>query len=365
MEQMELNQFVIQGESNVHILTPGYRFDLTRNGDADGSYVLTSAEHTAYEGGFQSEDDIGRNNYANKFDAIPFDLAYRPARTAEKPHVWGCQTAVVVGPSGEEIYVDKYGRVKVHFHWDRENRRDQSSSCWIRVATLWSGQNWGTIHLPRVGQEVVVDFLEGDPDRPIIMGSVYNAANMPPYTLPANKTQSGIITESSQGGNGYNQIRFEDKKGSEEVRIHAQKDMNTTVENNETLEVKKDRKITVKADNQTTVGNNMNLTVQADRTTKIDGKDALTVQKDSSATVLGSESRTIAKSRTAKIASSDTLTVGGSISITAGGGLTITAPKITLNAAMVQVSGVVQCANLIASAGVVSPVYSPGAGNMM
>ena len=365
MEQMELNQFVIQGESNVHILTPGYRFDLTRNADADGSYVLTSVEHTAYEGGFQSGDDIGQNQYSNKFNAIPFDLAYRPPHTADKPHVWGCQTAVVVGPSGEEIYVDKYGRVKVHFHWDRENQRDQSSSCWIRVATPWAGQNWGAIHLPRIGQEVVVDFLEGDPDRPIIMGSVYNAANMPPYTLPANKTQSGIITESSQGGNGCNQIRFEDKHGSEEMLIHAQKDMNTTVENNVTLEVKNNRKANIKADDQTTVGKKMNLTVQADRTTKINGKDSVTVNKDSSVTVLGSESCTIAKSRSTKVASSDTLTVGGSISITAAGGLTITAPKITLNAGMVQVSGAVQCVNLIASAGVVSPVYTPGAGNTM
>jgi type VI secretion system secreted protein VgrG len=199
MEQIEMSQFVIQGESNVFHLTPGYRFSLTNHPHAEGSYVLTSITHTASEGGFHSSEEVGQNHYANSFRSIPFSLAYRPSQVAAKPHVWGCQTAVVVGPSGEEIYTDKYGRVKVKFHWDRDGQRNESSSCWIRVATHWAGHQWGAIHLPRIDQEVVVDFLEGDPDRPIIVGSVYNATNMPPYGLPSNKTQSGIKSESSQG----------------------------------------------------------------------------------------------------------------------------------------------------------------------
>jgi type VI secretion system secreted protein VgrG len=270
----------------------------------------------------------------------------------------------VVGPSGEEIYADKYGRVKVQFHWDREGQHDQSSSCWIRVATHWAGRNWGAVHLPRIGQEVVVDFLEGDPDRPIIVGSVYNAMNMPPYELPANKTQSGIMSDSSPRNGGYNQIRFEDKQGSEEVLIHAQKDMNTTVEHDETIKVKNNRTTSIGMDDKTTVGKNMTLTVQADRTTTVYGKDDETIYQNSTVTVMGSESSTVGMSRSTTITASDTLTAGGSITITASG-LTITAPTIILNAAMVQVTGVVQCTTMMASAGVVSPVYTPGAGNMI
>jgi type VI secretion system secreted protein VgrG len=337
---------------------------LTNHPAAEGSYILTSVTHSASEGGFISGDSIGQNHYANSFRTIPFSLQFRPPQTAAKPRVGGCQTAVVVGPSGEEIYVDKYGRVKVQFHWDREGQHDQSSSCWIRVATHWAGHGWGAIHLPRIGQEVVVDFLEGDPDRPIVVGSLYNATNMPPYGLPANKTQSGIMSDSSLHGGGYNQIRFEDKNGSEEILIHAQKDMNATIEHDETIDVKNNRTASISKDDKTTVGNNMSLTVQGDRTATICGKDSETVLKDSTVAIMGSESRTITMSRNTKITASDSLMAGGSISITASG-LTITAPTIVLNAAMVQVSGVVQCTNMIASAGVVSPVYSPGAGNMM
>jgi type VI secretion system secreted protein VgrG len=372
MEQIEMSQFIIQGESNICQLTPGYRFSLARHPNADGSYTLTSMTHSASEGGFHSAAEIGQHHYANSFRSVPFDMPYRPPRTANKPHIWGCQTAVVVGSSGEEIYTDKYGRVKVQFHWDRDGRRDQSSSCWIRVATHWAGMNWGAIHLPRIGQEVVVDFLEGDPDRPIIVGSVYNAMQAVPYTLPANSTQSGIKSNSSKGGGGCNQIRFEDKKGSEEVLIHAQKDMNTTVENNETLTVKHDETIAVSnnrstnigKDDTTTVGKNMSLTVQADRTATIMGSDSETIMKSSTVTIMSSESRTIGSSRSTTITASDTLSAGGSVTVTASG-VTITAPTIVLNAAVVQVTGIVQCTNLMASAGVVSPAYTPGAGNIL
>jgi type VI secretion system secreted protein VgrG len=371
MEQIEMSQLNIQGESNICHLTPGYRFTLTKHPHADGSYALTSISHSASEGGFHSAAEIGHNHYANSFRSIPFDIPFRPPRTAEKSHIWGCQTAVVVGSSGEEIYTDKYGRVKVQFHWDREGKHDQSSSCWIRVATHWAGAQWGAIHLPRIGQEVVVDFLEGDPDRPIIVGSVYNAMQMAPYGLPANSTQSGIKSNSSKGGGGYNQIRFEDKKGSEEVLVHAQKDMNTTVEHDETLNVKHDETISISHDRTTEVGhddttsidNNMTLTVNNDRSETVMGSDSKTVLKDSTVSITSSETRTIGSSRTTSITASDTLTAGGSVTITASS-LTITAPTIVLNAAMVQVSGVVQCTNMIASAGVVSPVYTPGAGNI-
>lgn len=364
MEQMEMAQFVIQGESNIAHLTPGYRFSLTQHPHAEGSYILTSVTHSAAEGGFHSGMEIGENHYTNSFCSIPFGLPYRPPRETARPRVWGCQTAVVVGPSGEEIYTDKYGRVKVQFHWDREGKRNQSSSCWIRVATHWAGQNWGGIHLPRIGQEVVVDFLEGDPDRPIVVGSVYNAVNMPPYPLPDNKTQSGTMSDSSPRCGGYNQIRFEDMQGSEQVLLHAQKDMDTVVENDQSTEVMNDRSAQIKMNDKTEVGKDMSLTVQKNRTTEVFGDDSETIYGSSTVTIMRDESRTISASRGTKIASSDTLTAGGSVTITAGG-LTINAASITLNAPVVQVTGMVQCTNLIASVGVVSPSYTPGAGNVM
>jgi len=371
IEQIESSQFVIQGESNVPHLTPGFRFTLTKHPHAEGSYVVTGVTHSAFEGGFHSAEDVGQNHYANSFSCIPYSLQFRPPQSAVKPRVWGCQTAVVVGPSGEEIYTDKYGRVKVQFDWDREGRHNESSSCWIRVATHWAGRQWGQIHLPRIGQEVVVDFLEGDPDRPIIVGSVYNATNMPPYALPENKTQSGVISESSQGAGGYNQIRFEDLAGKEEVLIHAQKDMNTQVENDSTLTIGCNETICVANDRATTIGNNDKTRVGGDQTLAvlgnsdrtIGGSDNKTVMQDSTVNIMNSESRNIGSSRSVTIGLSDSLTAGGTISITATG-MTITAPMITLNAGIVQVTGMVQCSNLIASAGVVSPVYSPGAGNI-
>jgi type VI secretion system secreted protein VgrG len=371
MEQMEMSQFVILGESNAYHLTPGYRFALTNHPNAEGSYILTSITHSASEGGFHSSEEAGQNHYANSFRSIPFSLVYRPQQVAVKPHVWGCQTAVVVGPSGEEIYTDKYGRVKVQFHWDREGRNNESSSCWIRVATHWAGQQWGAIHLPRIGQEVVVDFLEGDPDRPLIVGSVYNTDQMPPYALPDNKTQSGIKSDSSPRNGGYNQIRFEDLNGREEILVHAQKDMNTVVENDKTLTVKHDETIevennrttTIQVDDTTTVNGKMSLTVQKDRSATIMGSDSETVYRDSTVNIMGSEKRTVSISRSTNITTSDTLTAGGSISITATG-VTITAPTITLNAGVVQVTGMVQCMNMVASVGVVSPTYTPGAGNI-
>src|SRR5262249_46609799 len=162
--------------------------------------------------------------YENRFSCIPLAVPYRPPQRTPRPFVRGTQTAVVTGPAGEEIFTDKYSRIKVQFHWDRDGKNDENSSCWVRVASTWAGKQWGAIHIPRIGQEVVVDFLEGDPDQPIVVGSVYNAQQMPPFALPANKTQSGIQTRSSLGGGGanFNQIRFEDKAGSEQLHIHAE-----------------------------------------------------------------------------------------------------------------------------------------------
>ena len=408
MERIEAAQFIIRGQSNVYTLIPGYRFTLDRHFNGDGQYVITSLTHAAREGAFASgTEGTGEDHYSNIFTCIPSAIPYRPQRSTPKPHVQGCQTAYVVGPSGEEIYTDQYGRVKVQFHWDRAGANDDKSSCWVRVASFWAGRKWGAIHLPRIGQEVIVDFMEGDPDRPIVVGSVYNAENMPPYQLPDNKTQSTLKSRSSPGGgdNNFNEIRFEDKTGSEEVYFQAEKDLKSLIKNDESREVKHDRKVkignddskevthdlklTVNHDRTATIANNDSETVGKDQTINITGKRTTTIAQDNSETITGAdkltvaqtqtvtiaanESRTTGASRSTKIGASDSTLVGGSVTLTAGGGVTITsggpisitAPMVTITAAMVQCAGVVQCTSLIASAGVVSPVYSPGVGNLI
>lgn len=239
MQEEALPSLLVHAAGGCRQWTSGYKFNLQRHFDADGQYVVTSVQHSARLPAHYRSGDGQGFRYHNSFTCIPSALTYRPPRTTPKPVIHGTQTAVVVGPSGEEIFTDKYGRVKVQFHWDREGKNDANSSCWVRVGSIWAGKQWGAVHIPRVGQEVLVAFQEGDPDQPIIMGSVYNADQMPPYALPGNKTQSGIKSRSSlKGGtDNFNELRFEDKKGSEEVYFHAEKDFDRVVENNDTLKV--------------------------------------------------------------------------------------------------------------------------------
>lgn len=317
MEEQETPHTRISGASDCRSFIPGFTFNLTDHyrSDYNGSYLLTSVSHQAAS---NLRTGGGDASYSNSFTCIPSKVPYCPLRVTPKPIMRGLQTAVVVGPDGEEIYTDKYGRVKVQFHWDRKGKKDEKSSCWIRVAQLWAGKNWGGIHIPRIGQEVIVDFLEGDPDRPIITGRVYNAEQMPPYELPGNRTQSGIKSRSSKGGGAanFNEIRFEDKKGQEELYVHAERDLTVMVERDETKTVQHDQKLTVGG--------------------------------------------TI----TINCAASAMITCGTTTTITSGGPVTVTAPMIVLNAAMVQVSGVLQCTTLITTS-VVSPMYTPGVGNLI
>jgi type VI secretion system secreted protein VgrG len=374
MERIEASQFVIRGQSNVYNLIPGYRFTLERHFNGDGPYVITSVTHSAAEGAFYSGPETGnQDHFSNIFTCIPFAVPFRPPCATPRPQVRGCQTAYVVGPSGEEIYTDKYGRVKVQFHWDRDGQNDDKSSCWVRVASFWAGKNWGAIHVPRIGQEVIVDFLEGDPDRPIVVGSVYNAENMPPYALPDNRTQSGIQSRSSKSGgtDNFNQIRFEDKKGSEEVAVQAEKDLNTLVKHDETRTVKHDRQVTVEHDDSQdvshdlaiTVGNNRTITIGKDDTITISGNSNLTITQKQAVAVTGDSQTTITGSETRTVVGSISVSAVGGISVKSAAPVTITAPTVSISAAMVQVSGVVQCTTLITTS-VVSPTYTPGAGNI-
>jgi len=251
--------------------------------------------------------------------------------------VQGPQTAVVVGPSGEEIYTDKYGRVKVQFFWDREGKKDENSSCWMRVSQNWAGKNWGIIFNPRIGQEVIVEFLEGDPDRPIITGRVYNAEQMPPYALPANQTQSTIKTRSSKGGttDNFNEIRFEDKKGSEQILIHAEKNQDIEVENDETHWVGHDRSKTIDHDETTHVKHNRTETVDNDETITVSGNRTETVSKDESISISGNrtesvakdETITISKNRTESVGEKEEVSIGKDRTVSVGGGDTLTVGK--------------------------------------
>ncbi len=250
MQQVEATTLLIRGESNSRHCVPGHKFKLDRNPKAAGIYVFVSVTHNAKEGSIRSGATVSEDHYGNMFTCIPFALAFRPQQVTRRPFIQGCQTAVVVGPAGEEIFTDKYGRIKVQFHWDRVGKMDANSSCWVRVATSWAGIKWGAIYIPRIGHEVLVDFLEGDPDRPVVTGSVFNADTMPPYDLPDNKTVSTMKSRSSIGGGetGFNEIRFEDKKDSENFFMHAAKDMDTFVENDRKEYIKRDRHLFVDRD---------------------------------------------------------------------------------------------------------------------
>ncbi|MGA2143901.1 MAG: type VI secretion system tip protein TssI/VgrG [Bryobacteraceae bacterium] len=336
MKQETLPSILIQGESNHEGLTPGYKFTLTNHFSDNGEFVLTGVEHEATQP-IEPDRNTEPFTYQNRFTAIPSALPFTPPRTTPQPVVHGVQTAIVVGPPGDEIFPDKYGRVKVQFPWDRQGQNNASSSCWLRVATSWAGKQWGAVHIPRIGQEVIVDFLEGDPDHPIIVGSVYNNDQMPPYTLPDNKTQSGIKSRSSQGGSAsnYNEFRFEDKMGSEEILLHAEKDLTTEVEHDENR----------------TVGNNRTTTIQVDETKTVHGKETITIDGNQSTEItqgnqsitldMGNQSTNVQLgSISTQAMQSITLTVGGNSITIDQSGITISGMMITISAdTMLQASG--------------------------
>jgi type VI secretion system secreted protein VgrG len=330
------------GSSNCAQVAPGLKFTLKPKnlGGPQGDFFVTSVEHTAtMNGSYRSGEGVSFD-YANTFQCIPYAVPYRTPATTPRPIIAGTQTALVVGPAGSEIYTDEHSRVKVHFFWDRLDKKDEKSSCWIRVATHWAGKGWGLIHIPRIGQEVVVAFMEGDPDRPLVVGSVYNAEMVPPYALPANKTQSGIQTRSSLGGSpaNFNQIRFEDKKGGEQIHIHAEKNQDIEVEHDETHWVGHDRTKTidhdetthVKHDRTETVDNNETITIHGQRTETVDKDETITIHSNRTETVDKNETITIHGGRTETVDKDENITISGGRtenvskdeSITIGGGRT-------------------------------------------
>lgn len=286
MQEIDAGLKVSSGKGNCAALTAGYRFEIFNHpsGETNGAYVITSVSHEAVQSPAYVSNEIGDEPYKTEFSCIRYgsgNAPYRPPSTAQKPIVHGSQTAVVVGPPGEEIFVDKYGRVKVQFHWDRAGQANASSSCWIRVAQTSASTRWGSIYIPRIGQEVVIDFLEGDPDRPLIVGTVYNASELPPYTLPDEKTKTVIFkSDSSKGGGGFNEIRIEDKKGSEQVFIHAEKNKDTRIKNDDLTFIGRDRHSIISKDDLSQIKGDKHLQIRGDQNEKVGGTVSLSVTGD-------------------------------------------------------------------------------------
>lgn len=296
-----------------------------------GKYVITSIRHRAFDSSYVSGQDGGAD-YGNDFTCIPDGTPYRPALRHAKPLIQGPQSALVVGPSGEEIYIDDLGRIKVQFHWDREGNKNEKSSCFIRVMQPWAGHEWGTSFIPRIGMEVVVNFYNGDPDRPIITGSVYNGNNAPPFS---SKNQSGIRTRSTKQGSrsNCNELRFDDSKGSEQVFIHAEKNMDTEVENDATLSVDHDRTKTVGNDETYSVGNNRSKSIGKNQNENIGENKSTDVGKNYSENIGAEKSITVGKNHSESIADNMTVDIGKSLSVTVGkDSVQDVGKKLTINA---------------------------------
>ncbi len=405
-EEEEVPHNSVQVSSGSRTLMPGhcFRLDSRADGSLDaevGSYLVTTIQHHASQPGPESGTS-GASRYSNSFTCIPESVQFRAARTTPKPVVSGIQTAVVCGPKGEEIHTDKYGRIKVAFHWDREDDdRDPKGRkivdngekffCWIRVGQNIAGNKWGFMAIPRIGQEVVVDFIEGDPDQPLVVGGVYNAEQMPHYDPEEHKTRTYIKTNSSPGGDGHNELRFEDKKDKEQIYIHAERDMDVRVKNNsmeliygnrnqiigwedkegekggdQKEEIKKNKHIKVHNDHTEQVGGNMKLLVgggdgdgnqdvvikkdkkllvEGDRHTHIRGGDLGSVDGDSNTSIAGDQVFDIAGS-CAILAGKDHLISGMNISIegqaicfkSGGNSITIDPSGVTIVGTLVRIN---------------------------
>lgn len=343
---------VLNGLSDCCSLTPGYRFQLKNhpNKEFNIQYIVTSVKHEADQVPSYASDEKEPNAYYNEFTCIPHGAGqpeFRSPLTTPKPIMYGSQTAMVVGVAGEEISTDKYGRVKVKFHWDRDKAHDLDSSCWVRVAREIAGNKWGSMHIPRIGQEVIVDFIEGDPDQPIITGSVYNPETMPHYDLPKYKTLTYFKTRTSpDDGKGFNELRFEDKAGKEQVFMRSQLRMDVRVRGSyyKTVGGNRQEVIGVRADNQPggnlaiTVGGNYDLHVKADHYIGIDGKLNETVKgavvedyQSNLYTQVKSKAELNAQSITLEALTKITLKVGGSFITVDLSGVTISGPMVKIN----------------------------------
>ncbi|MGA2345280.1 MAG: type VI secretion system tip protein TssI/VgrG, partial [Candidatus Sulfotelmatobacter sp.] len=317
MQEEEAGYMVVQAASNCRAVMSGYSFVLKNHyrGDQNANHVITEVRHYATAGQtYTTAGTQGAETYSNHLTCIPASVTYRPPRITPKPFVQGPQPALVVGKAGEEIWVDKYGRVIVQFYWDRLGKQNENSSCWIRTSQPWAGGNWGAMWIPRIGQEVLVSFLEGDPDRPVITGRVYNANQMPPYTLPDYQTRSTFMSRSSKGGGAanYNELRFEDLKGQEQIFMNAEMDMD--------LRVEKDSREFIGANRHLIVTTNQVEQIQTDKHLHVEGNHFEKVDSNMSLQVGGNQMESVTGNKSLNVTGDQKESVTGNVSLSVTGG---------------------------------------------
>ncbi len=322
LQELLAQHEIAQGRGNAAGLAVGYLFSLTQcpREEQNREYLIVSATHRLESDEYESFSGgaISGKPYLGEIVAIEAKQPYRAPRITPKPVVQGPQTAIVVGPKGEEIYTDQYGRVKCQFHWDRHGSADQDSSCWIRVAQNWAGKKWGSFNLPRIGQEVIVDFLEGDPDQPIITGRVYNGANMPPYGLPDKKMVSTLKSLSTPGGGGFNEIRLDDTKDKEQIFIHGQYNQDVRIENDSLEWIGNDRHLIVKNNQFEQVDSDKHLTIKGSQKEKVGGDKHQQVKGDHNQKVSGALSINVTQDIQEKTGQKYALQAGQEIHLKAG-----------------------------------------------
>jgi type VI secretion system secreted protein VgrG len=342
LEEFEARAKSFQGAGNHRALAAGRYFELTEHFEHDASedsiereFLITRLTHSGSNNYLQKGVDAV---YRNTFTTLRRGVPWRPARLANSSPVAapGIQTATVVGPAGEEIHCDEFGRVKVQFHWDRAGTMDDKSSCWVRVSSPWAGTNYGGIQLPRIGQEVIVDFLNGNVDQPIIVGRTYNQGQMPPWSLPAQKNQSGFYSKSIGGGyDNANVLRFDDTAQAEELWLHAEKNQLTEVENDEKKWVGNDRVKTIdrdetnhiKRDRTETVNHDEKITVNNDRTERVDHNEKISIGDNRTEDVGIDETISIGKNRTEQVGSNEKISIGKNRSENVGSNEDVTIGK--------------------------------------
>jgi len=352
LEELQVEAETGAGSSTSRRLSPGQVFELADHPleELNGDYLILSVKHRGWQPeALHSHHGLvatERRRYENEFVCLRAGVAFRPQCKTPRPIISGSQTAIVVGPPSEEIFTDEHGRIKVQFHWDREGNRDDRSSCWIRVSQAWAGPGWGALYLPRIGHEVVIEFLEGDPDRPMVTGSAYNGTNPPPIKLPHDKTQSTLRSASSPGGAGSNELRFEDAAGSEEVYLHAQKDLDIVVENDKTQHVGGNESLRVDKDRSRSVGGNQSLLVEKNDASTIHQNQSLEVALDRTTIVGGSHSETIGGDQSVHVGATSSITVGLAAMETVGAAKALTvgaAYAVTVGGAMNELVGGLKC----------------------
>lgn len=346
IEVEETDHDSLQGTGNARMLTPGYVFALTDHPDQalDQDYLVVSVQHRGTNNLVE-----GDARYNNTFTVIPHQSTWRAPLRTPRPLMPGPQTAMVVGPAGEEVHCDEWGRIKVQFHWDRRGKRDEKSSCWLRVAQGWAGRGWGMLFIPRIGMEVVVDFIEGDPDAPLVTGCVYNGSSTPPYALPAMATMSTLKSNTSKGGGGFNEIRFEDRKGEEQVFVNAHtffdqrtgKDRREYVGQDAHLQVERDRLEEIGRDASARVGRDRIADLGRDDSLKVAGKQAIKIGDSLSLSVGGNQNISVNADASQQVSGNLYLKAGANLVLEAGSNITLKVGGsfIAISAAGVDIQG--------------------------